>query len=155
MPLKLAWTGAIDRVTNVDFETGLLEILQLCCSVNDSRVDSAFRLIIIHQAQSFLPHEVAEKCIVHRCSYNISMRDYVLHLFKLIRSSLYDVEIPTDTLEEKNNALKTIKLMKRSIFCLAFSCNRGIEARFKNQTLIPVISDDLFLASQEEYLCVS
>tara|TARA_B100000674_G_C37677034_1_gene839735 strand:+ start:35 stop:640 length:606 start_codon:yes stop_codon:yes gene_type:complete len=78
------------------------------------------------------------------------MRDYVLHLFKLIRSSLYDIEIPTDTLEEKNNVLKTIKLMKRSIFCLAFF-HATVESKLVLGTkhYSSVISDDLFLASQE------
>ena len=43
-------------LTNVDFETeAFWKYYQLCCSVNDSRVDSAFRLIILHKARSFYP----------------------------------------------------------------------------------------------------
>merc|ERR1711871_6487 len=123
---------------------------RICCSVDRSRIDKSFRLIFIQPPDVLIPETIAGKCIVHRYNNKLALHDELVHVYSIIRNSLYEYEVKAETLEEKNNVLKKRILIKRSLFCLAyFHAKLECELVFKGQYSNGIISDDVFLTSHE------
>ena len=60
---------------------------------------------MIHSPGVSVPREIVGKCVVHRYNNKLALHDHLVHLYSIVRKSLYEYEIPAETLEEKNEAL--------------------------------------------------